>query len=190
MTTNVIHRSDTEWPRWEVFKQDSPSRPHQAVGTVHATDAEHALYNARTVFARRPQAVSMWVAPAEAVLSLTKEALASPPAWLEQPDDAGERERYAVFLKTSHKQGMTFVDHVGEVEAASPQAAMKRALEQHPQALAWWVVPTSAIAKSPEDAPPSWFEPAKDKTYKQQSEYGMVGVHPSKRKGAKREPRA
>lgn len=27
---------DTQWPRWEVFKQDTPHKPHQAVGSVHA----------------------------------------------------------------------------------------------------------------------------------------------------------
>ena len=44
--------NDTQWPRWEVFKQDTPKKPHQAVGTVHATDPEHALLTARNVFAR------------------------------------------------------------------------------------------------------------------------------------------
>src|SRR5690606_10476173 len=72
--------SDTQWPRWEVFKQDAPNRPHQAVGSVHATDPEHALVTARNVFARRPAAVSMWVAPADAIFSRTLEQLEADPA--------------------------------------------------------------------------------------------------------------
>ncbi|MCX7601844.1 MAG: phenylacetic acid degradation protein, partial [Meiothermus sp.] len=67
---------DTQWPRWEVFKQDTPSKPHQAVGSVHAADPQHALLTARNIFARRPQAVSMWVARADDIFSWTKEEIA------------------------------------------------------------------------------------------------------------------
>ncbi|MFQ5435705.1 MAG: phenylacetic acid degradation protein, partial [Anaerolineae bacterium] len=38
---------DTQWPLWEVFKQDKPDKAHESVGTVHAPDAEMALLNAR-----------------------------------------------------------------------------------------------------------------------------------------------
>jgi ring-1,2-phenylacetyl-CoA epoxidase subunit PaaB len=193
MTTNASHRSDTEWPRWEVFKQDAPDRPHQAVGSVHAVDPEHALLNARNVFVRRPSAISLWVAPAEAVFAKTQEELAENPNWYTAPAE-GIAENYLVFRKTSHKRAMTFVDHVGEVAARSPEEALKKALETFTDAtaLAWWVAPEKSVTKSPldEETLASWFEPAKDKTYKQQSEYGMIGMHPSQRKGAKREPRA
>ncbi|WP_018466961.1 phenylacetic acid degradation protein [Calidithermus timidus] len=176
---------DTQWPRWEVFKQDTPSKPHQAVGSVHAADPFHALLTARNVFARRPQAVSMWVAPASAIFSVTKEELAEGQELKPSTSDP-KPSTYYVFRKTSHKRSMTFVDYVGELEATSPEEALKLAMERFTDApaMAWWVVPASSVTKS-EDSPEtveSWFAPAKDKTYKQQSYYGLVGAHPGKHK--------
>ena len=46
----------TEWPRFEVIKQDTERSLPQMVGSVHATDPEHALLVARHVFVRRPSA--------------------------------------------------------------------------------------------------------------------------------------
>jgi ring-1,2-phenylacetyl-CoA epoxidase subunit PaaB len=165
-------RADTQWPRWEVFKQDTPKKPHQAVGSVHAADPEHALLTARNVFARRPSAVSLWVVRAEATVSLTREERERGD-WKAE-GAAHDPAPYLVFVKSSHKRSMTFVDHVGEVVAGSPQGALEAALGQFPDALAWWLVPADAVVRSdPEDAE-SWFAPAKDKTYKQQSAYGFV----------------
>ena len=172
---------DTQWPRWEVFKQDTPKKPHQAVGSVHAADPEHALLTARNVFVRRPSAVSMWVARADEIFSVTQEQIVSGEWHLEDANlqaTPHSPQAFHVFAKTSHKRAMTFVEHVGEVRAGSPEEALERALETFADALAlaWWLVPASAIVKSdPEDAE-SWFAPAKDKTYKQQSAYGFVNT--------------
>ncbi len=165
--------TDTQWPRWEVFKQDAPKKPHQAVGTVHAGDAAHALLTARNVFARRPRAVSMWVVRAEDVLSVTAEELER---FNWDTDAEGAQEIYFVFRKTSHKQSLTFVDHIGEVEARTPKEALRHALDTFTDepALTWWVLPEKSVTRSHDEDAESWFEPAKDKTYKQQSEYGMV----------------
>lgn len=182
---------DTEWPRWEVFKQDTPNKPHQAVGSVHAADPQHALLTARNVFARRPQAVSMWVVRADNIFSWTKEEIAegqmpkaeSNQALGLQPSTLGQ---YLVFRKTSHKRSMTFVDYVGEVEAHSPEEALKqaRAVFIDTEALAWWIVPADKVYKSDpsHETIESWFAPAKDKTYKQQQYYATVGSHISKHK--------
>ena len=176
--------SDTQWPRWEVFKQDAPGKPHQAVGSVHAADAEHALLMARTVFVRRPSAVSLWAAASGEIYSKTAEELEradEPAATLHAPPST-----FLIFRKTSFKRSMTFVDFVGELEAGSPQEALHlaRARFPKPPALAWWVVPASAVVRSDEDegAVESWFAPAKDKTYRQQSAYGVVGKHAGERK--------
>jgi len=165
---------DTQWPRWEVFKQDTPSKPHQAVGSVHAVDPEHALLTARDVFVRRPQAVSLWVAPASAIFSVTKEELAERQTQdAKRPEAPSVSEKYLIFRETSHKRSMTFVDYVGELEATSPLHALELALERFTDAegLAWWVVPASSVTKSEPslETIESWFAPAKDKTYKQQS---------------------
>jgi ring-1,2-phenylacetyl-CoA epoxidase subunit PaaB len=178
---------DTQLPRWEVFKQDVPGKPHQAVGSVHAADPEHALLTARNVFARRPQAVSMWVVRAEKVASWTREEVESRVPRAEGQNHSTLDPRpstYFLFRKTSNKRSMTFVDHIGEVEADSPQSALVRAIEQFTdaKALAWWIVPQAAIYKSEGDAQTieSWFAPAKDKTFKQQAYYATVGSHVSK----------
>lgn len=181
---------DTQWPRWEVFKQDTPSKPHQAVGSVHAVDPEHALLTARDVFVRRPQAVSLWVAPASAIFSVTKEEIAERQTQdAKRPEAPSVSEKYLIFRKTSHKRSMTFVDYVGELEATSPLHALELALERFTDAegLAWWVVPASSVTKSEPslETIESWFAPAKDKTYKQQSYYGLVGAPGSKFKRPK-----
>ncbi|MFP4369762.1 MAG: 1,2-phenylacetyl-CoA epoxidase subunit PaaB [Candidatus Kapaibacterium sp.] len=56
-----------QWPLWEVFVQPKTGRPHEHAGSVHASDAEHAIQNARDVFTRRGNAVSLWVVPAHLI---------------------------------------------------------------------------------------------------------------------------
>ena len=64
---------DQSWPLWEVFTQGKDGEPHQHAGSVHATNAEHALQNARDVFARRNEGVSLWVVPSAAITASTPE---------------------------------------------------------------------------------------------------------------------
>jgi len=65
--------SEQSWPLWEVFTQGKDGEPHQHAGSVHATDAEHALQNARDVYARRNEAVNLWVVPSAAITASTPE---------------------------------------------------------------------------------------------------------------------
>ena len=58
---------DSHWPLWEVFTQGSVGEPFEHAGSLHATDAEHALQNARDVYARRGEAVNLWVVPSSAI---------------------------------------------------------------------------------------------------------------------------
>ena len=62
-------RADTQWPLWEVFAQPGDGAPHEHAGSVHAVDAEHAMQNARDVYARRGKVVSLWVVPTEAIVA-------------------------------------------------------------------------------------------------------------------------
>ncbi|GBF07617.1 phenylacetic acid degradation B [Deinococcus aerius] len=168
--------TDTQWPRWEVFKQDAPNRPYQAVGSVHAGDPDHALLTARNVFVRRPSAVSLWTVRESDILTATPEEIAARAEVLETPGEAGT---YHVGLKRTHKRSMTFVDLVGTVEASGPGDALRQAREQYPDALTWLVFPKSAVVRTDDDpgTVESWFAPAKDKTYKQQQFYGVIGKH-------------
>ena len=51
----------TEWPLWEIFIRSQHGLTHKHVGSLHATDAEMAVKNARDVYTRRNEGVSIWV---------------------------------------------------------------------------------------------------------------------------------
>ncbi len=50
-----------QWPIWEVFIRSKNGLEHRHVGSLHATDEEMALENARDVYTRRQEGVSIWV---------------------------------------------------------------------------------------------------------------------------------
>jgi len=50
-----------EWPIWEVFIRSKNGLDHRHVGSLHATDSKMALENARDVYTRRQEGVSIWV---------------------------------------------------------------------------------------------------------------------------------
>jgi ring-1,2-phenylacetyl-CoA epoxidase subunit PaaB len=54
-------------PLWEVFVRARRGLSHQHVGSLHAADAELALRNARDVYTRRQEGVSIWVIPSAAI---------------------------------------------------------------------------------------------------------------------------
>ena len=55
--------SEKNWPLWEVFIRSRTGLAHRHVGSVHAVDAEMALQNARDVYTRRGEGLSIWVVP-------------------------------------------------------------------------------------------------------------------------------
>jgi ring-1,2-phenylacetyl-CoA epoxidase subunit PaaB len=55
------------WPLWEVFVRARRGLSHQHVGSLHAPDAAMALRNARDVYTRRGEGVSIWVVPAASI---------------------------------------------------------------------------------------------------------------------------
>lgn len=50
-----------EWPLWEVFIRSKNGLSHKHAGSLHAPDAAMALENARDVYTRRGEGVSIWV---------------------------------------------------------------------------------------------------------------------------------
>ncbi len=55
------------WLLWEVFVRPRRGLAHTHVGSVHAADAATALRNARDVYTRREEGISIWVVPATAI---------------------------------------------------------------------------------------------------------------------------
>lgn len=54
-----------DWPLYEVFVRGKRGLNHVHVGSLHAADAEMALHNARDLYTRRNEGVSIWVVKAE-----------------------------------------------------------------------------------------------------------------------------
>jgi ring-1,2-phenylacetyl-CoA epoxidase subunit PaaB len=61
--THTVRRS-RDWPLWEVFVRSKRGLSHTHAGSLHAPDAPMALRNARDLYTRRSEGVSIWVVPA------------------------------------------------------------------------------------------------------------------------------
>jgi ring-1,2-phenylacetyl-CoA epoxidase subunit PaaB len=58
---------------WEVFVRPRRGLSHTHAGSVHADDAELALQNARDVYTRRGEGVSLWVVPSASIVASSPE---------------------------------------------------------------------------------------------------------------------
>ena len=85
-----------DWPLWEVFVRSRRGLSHSHVGSLHAPDATMALRNARDVYTRRQEGVSIWVVPADAITTSDPDAKG---AFFESP--AGKNYRHAVYYTKS-----------------------------------------------------------------------------------------
>ena len=57
----------SEGPLWEVFVRSKQGVVHKHCGSLHASDAQHALQMARDVYTRRQEGVSIWVVPSNTI---------------------------------------------------------------------------------------------------------------------------
>lgn len=183
---------DTQWPRFMVFQQEAPDQPMLHNGTVHAPDAELAMLNARDVFVRRPEAVAMWVVPAEVIFTQTQEELSKGQSINRLIDDeqptADRLIDFYVFGKFSQQAQCR---HVGEVQAGSPQAAVAAAVAKYgdQKPIWWWVFPVSAAHKNESSEAEPMFSAARSKTFKDQAEYPVVTMMRQLREKAKANPK-
>ncbi|HSC54802.1 MAG TPA: 1,2-phenylacetyl-CoA epoxidase subunit PaaB [Phnomibacter sp.] len=58
---NSMHETSGEWPLWEIFIRSKQGLDHKHVGSLHAADAQMAIENARDVYTRRMEGISIWV---------------------------------------------------------------------------------------------------------------------------------
>ena len=84
------------WPLWEVFVRSSRGLSHVHAGSLHAPDAELAVRNARDLYTRRSEGVSIWVVPASAV---TASDPGEKDAYFESP--RGKDFRHAAYYTAS-----------------------------------------------------------------------------------------
>ena len=93
--------SDTEkWQLYEVFVRSRNGLDHIHVGSVHASDSEMAILNARDLYTRRMEGISIWVVPSKYILAsdpVEQDALFEPatskiyrhPTFYEIPEEIG-----------------------------------------------------------------------------------------------------
>ena len=62
-----MSENKSNWPLWEVFVRSRQGLGHKHVGSLHASDAEMAIGDARDVYTRRQEGISIWVVPAESI---------------------------------------------------------------------------------------------------------------------------
>jgi ring-1,2-phenylacetyl-CoA epoxidase subunit PaaB len=86
------------WPLFEVFLRGKRGLNHVHVGSLHAADADMALHNARDLYTRRNEGVSIWVVRSDAITASSpdeKDPFFAPsgdkvyrhPTFYEIPDD-------------------------------------------------------------------------------------------------------
>lgn len=59
--------SEREMPLWEIFIRSRTGLNHRHVGSLHAADAAMAIQNARDLYCRRQEGVSIWAVPSAAI---------------------------------------------------------------------------------------------------------------------------
>ncbi len=74
---------DVAWPLWEVFIRSKQGLDHKHAGSLHAADAQMAIENARDVYTRRMEGVSIWVVESKYITA-------------SNPEEAGELYEPAV----------------------------------------------------------------------------------------------
>jgi ring-1,2-phenylacetyl-CoA epoxidase subunit PaaB len=92
--------SEPKLPLWEVFIRSRTGLAHKHAGSLHAPDATMALQNARDVYTRRGEGLSIWVVPSSAIVAsdpADKDVLFEPtaskiyrhPTFYEVPEEVG-----------------------------------------------------------------------------------------------------
>ncbi len=94
-TSTTEHKTGA-WPLWEVFVRSSRGLSHVHAGSLHAPDAAMALRNARDLYTRRNEGVSIWVVPADAIAASDPDAKGS---FFESPQ--GKDYRHATYYVKS-----------------------------------------------------------------------------------------
>ena len=78
----MTSKSDKKnWPLWEVFIRSKNGLSHKHAGSLHAADSEMAIENARDVYTRRNEGVSIWVVESKNITASSpnqKESLFDP----------------------------------------------------------------------------------------------------------------
>ncbi len=67
----IVTETRAGWPLYEVFVRPRRGLNHVHVGSLHAPDDRMALLNARDLYTRRNEGVSLWVVRSDAITAST-----------------------------------------------------------------------------------------------------------------------
>jgi len=90
------------WPLWEVFIRSKQGLDHKHAGSLHAADAQMAIENARDVYTRRMEGVSIWVVESKYITA-------------SNPEEAGELYEPAVDKVYRHPTFYNLPDEVNHM---------------------------------------------------------------------------
>ncbi len=90
------------WPLWEVFIRSKNGLDHKHAGSLHAADAKMAIENARDVYTRRMEGVSIWVVESKYITA-------------SNPEEAGELYEPAVDKIYRHPTFYNLPDEVNHM---------------------------------------------------------------------------
>ena len=91
-----------DWPLWEVFIRSKQGLDHKHVGSLHAADAQMAIENARDVYTRRMEGVSIWVVESKYIHATN-------------PEEAGELYEPAVDKVYRHPTFYNLPDEINQM---------------------------------------------------------------------------
>ncbi len=94
--------TESSWPLWEIFIRSKQGLDHKHVGSLHAADAQMAIENARDVYTRRMEGVSIWVVESKYITA-------------SNPDEAGELYEPAKDKIYRHPTFYNLPDEVGHM---------------------------------------------------------------------------
>lgn len=92
----------SSWPLWEVFIRSKQGLDHKHCGSLHAADAQMAIENARDVYTRRMEGVSIWVVESKYITA-------------SNPEEAGELFEPAVDKIYRHPTFYNLPDEVNHM---------------------------------------------------------------------------
>jgi len=95
-------RAGGGWPLWEIFIRSKQGLDHKHVGSLHAADAQMAIENARDVYTRRMEGISIWVVESKYITA-------------SNPEEAGELYEPAVDKIYRHPTFYNLPDEVNHM---------------------------------------------------------------------------
>jgi len=98
----AVGESGVGWPLWEIFVRSKQGLDHKHVGSLHATDAAMAIENARDVYTRRQEGVSIWAVESKYITA-------------SNPEEAGELYEPAIDKIYRHPTFYDLPDEVGHM---------------------------------------------------------------------------